>query len=495
MAFDDYVQYDGLGLAELVQRGEVTPLELVETAIARIEACNPKLNAVVTKLYDRARAAAQADLPDGPFKGVPFLMKDLLSTLEGVPTSMGNRLWKDIPARVDGELARRWQKTGAIVLGKTNTPEFGLTPYTEPEAFGPTHNPWDLSRTPGGSSGGSAAAVAARLVPFASGGDGGGSIRIPSSACGVFGLKPTRGRMPTGPQDGEYWDGLAVEHILTRSVRDSAAMLDATQGADWGAPCRIPDGGPYLQATQRPPQKLKIAFTTQPFLGEKVHADCVQGVAETVRLLQELGHTVEEAAPPIDREPFALAFLTVLGAHVRADMEEAAAAAGRKLSPSDFDAVTMGAGLMGIHFTAAGYVRAMRYLRQEARRVARFFLDYDVLLTPTLSEPPVKIGALQPDAAQQVAIRWMTRTGMTWLLDATGMVQDIANETFSFLPWTPIFNVTGQPAMSVPLHWNADGLPIGMHFVGRWGDEATLFALAAQLEAAHPWRDKQPSVC
>ena len=278
MTFSEYGKHDGLGLAELVRKKKVSPAELVEEAISRIETHNPKLNAVVYKLYDRARAAARGKLPSGPFMGVPFLMKDLAATLEGIPTSGGNKLWKNIPSTLSSEMAKRWEATGAIVVGKTNTPEFGLTPYTESDTLGAALNPWDTTRSPGGSSGGSGAAVAARIVPFATGGDGGGSIRIPSSACGLFGLKPTRGRNPTGPIIGEAWQGFAVEHILTRSVRDSAAMLDATKGPDVGAPYIIPDAGPFEKEMSRNPGKLRIAFSTKPMLGKNVHADCVKGV-------------------------------------------------------------------------------------------------------------------------------------------------------------------------------------------------------------------------
>lgn len=492
MSFSEYGNYDGLGLAELVRKKKVTPIELVEEAIQRIETHNPKLNAVINRLYERARDTAKSDLPDGPFKGVPFLMKDLMATLKGIPTSAANKLWKDIPATVDSEMALRWQKSGVIVVGKTNTPEFGLVPYTEPETFGPALNPWDTSRTPSGSSGGSAASVAARFVPMASGGDGGGSIRMPSSACGIFGLKPTRGRTPTGPLMGEAWNGFAIEHVLTRSVRDSAAMLDATQGADVGVPYVIPEVGPFLKEVSKKPGKLKIAVTTKPMLGKNVHPDCVQGVEETVKLLQELGHEVVEAAPEIDGENYSLAFLTIVAAHARADIEEAAEAAGKKASIDDFEVQTFGLGLFGTILKASDYARAIRYLQLVSRSIGHFFEDYDVLLTPVLNQPPVKVGELAMPPSQQAMVKTIARLGAKWVLDAMGIIKPLAAETFEFMPWTPVFNVTGQPAMSVPLHWNEAGLPIGMHFVGHWGDEATLFRLAGQLEEARPWKDKIP---
>src|SRR5512136_2565763 len=299
-AFPEFHKYDGLGLGELVRTRQVAPADLIEEAISRIEAHNPKLNAVVYKLYDQARAAAKGDLPDGPFKGVPFLLKDMHATVQGVPTSCGTSMLKDVPQPHDSEIVRRYRAAGVILLGKTNVPEFSLLPYTEPQAFGPTHNPWDLARTPGGSSGGSAAAVAARLVPLSGGADGGGSIRIPASCCGVFGLKPTRGRTPTGPDIGDIWRGFAQEHVLTRSVRDSAAMLDAISGSETGEPyCAPTPRRPFLQEVSLPPGHLKIAFTSHPFLGHEVHEDCRKGLEATVRLLESLGHEVVEAAPAV----------------------------------------------------------------------------------------------------------------------------------------------------------------------------------------------------
>jgi amidase len=492
MAFAEYEKYDGLGLADLVCKKEVSPLELVEEAIARIEANNSKLNAVVLPLYERARQQAQGELPNGAFKGVPFLMKDLISTLEDIPTSGGNKLWKNIPATISTEMAKRWEHSGVIVVGKTNTPEFGLTPYTESDTLGPARNPWDTTRTTGGSSGGSGAAVAARFVPLASGGDGGGSIRIPSSACGIFGLKPTRGRNPTGPIIGDAWEGFAVEHVLTRSVRDSAAMLDATKGPDVGAPYIIQDAGLFLPEVGKNPGKLRIAFSTKPMLGKNVHADCVKGVEETVALLQRLGHEVIEDAPAINGEEYSLQFLTIVAGQIRVDIEEAAQAAGKKVSIDDFDVSTFGTGLFGTILKASDYARAIRYLQMVSREIGRFFEKYDVLLTPVLNQPPVEIGALKPSVSEQNQLKLIARTGAIWVLEAMNVIRPLAAQTFEFVPWTPVFNVTGQPAMSVPLYWNAEGLPIGMHFVGKWGDEATLFRLAGQLEKEKPWFDKAP---
>ncbi|RPH61307.1 MAG: amidase [Chloroflexi bacterium] len=491
--FPEFHQYDGLGLAELVRKKEVTAAELVEEAIQRIETHNPRLNAVVYKMYDSARETAKKPLPDGPFAGAPFLVKDLLAAIEGIPTSCGTRLLKNTPMPHDSEMVKRWKKAGVIILGKSNTPEFGLTPFTESEALGAAHNPWDLARTPGGSSGGSGAAVAARMVPLASGGDGGGSIRIPSSACGIFGLKPTRGRTPSGPDIGEAWHGFAIEHVLTRSVRDSAAMLDATAGSDVGAPYVISGAEiPFSEAVKQAPGRLKIAFSGKPMLGKRVDAEVLTGLDQTVHLLKGLGHEVFESAPQIDGEAFSLAFMSILAGEVRADIEAAAKSAGKKVSPDDFDPVTFGLGLIGKILTAADYAAAARYLQSTAREIGRFFEGCDVLLTPTLSRPPAKIGELQPTASEQSLIKMLGRLNAGWVLDALGTIKPLAAQTYEFLPWTPVFNVTGQPAMSVPLHWTESGLPVGMHFVGKFGDEATLFRLAGQLEQAKPWFDRSP---
>ncbi len=489
----DYEDFDGLGLAELVRRHEVHPLDLVDEAIQRVEALNPVLNAVIHPLYERARQAAQGDLPNGPFRGVPFLVKDLVSTLAGEPMTSGSRFLRGYVPPNDSELVRRYKAAGVVIVGKTNTPEFGIVPFTEPALFGPTRNPWDLERTPGGSSGGSAAAVAARIVPMAGGGDGGGSIRIPSSCCGLFGLKPTRGRNPIGPDIGEAWEGFTVEHVLTRSVRDSAAMLDAVAGPDVGAPYYAPPPErPFLEEVSRDPGRLHIAFTDQPLLGHYVRDDCVAALHATVALLEELGHEVEEAVPDVDGEAIAVAFLTMLAAHVRMDIEKAGRLSGRRLTRTGFEPTTWTLGLLGKAVSASAYVTAVQTMQRAARRVGQFFEGFDLLLTPTLAEPPVPIGALQPTAAELALMKAAGALNAGGLLNALGIIKPIAAKTFDFVPYTPLFNITGQPAMSVPLYWTHSDLPVGLQFVGRFADEATLFRLAAQLEQARPWHDRKP---
>ena len=493
--FEEYAQYDGLGLAELVLQREVTPEELVEEAIRRIEALNPRLNAVIHPMYELARADAIRGVPEGPFRGVPFLLKDLLSTYANVPTRSGSRLLRDFVPDCDSELVRRYKAAGLIVVGKTNTPEFGLVPFTEPQLFGVTNNPWDLTRTAGGSSGGSAAAVAACLVPMAHGGDGGGSIRIPASCCGLFGLKPSRGRTPLGPWMAEAWHGLTIEHVLTRSVRDSAAMLDATAGHDVGAPYCAPSAyRPFLEEVGADPGRLRIAFTAEPFLPSTVHEDCVRGLEATVGLLQELGHEVTEDAPTFDGTAFARAFVTMLCGETAAEIAEAERLVGRKATFSDLEPSTWAVALIGKTISADDYCTAIRLLQRTGRELGRFFEDYDVMLTPTLAWPPFVSGSLQPSASETLAMKVLGPLKAGSLVKAVAGIDALANKVFEFMPFTPVFNATGQPAMSVPLHWNADGLPIGMHFVGRYGDEATLYRLAGQLEQASGWFDRTPPI-
>ena len=490
----EYTQHDGLGLAALVRSGQVSAAELLETALARIDAINPALNAVIRTRHEQARAETVSIDPAAPFAGVPFLVKDLLATLAGEPTAGGNRLLAEVRMPHDSELVRRFRAAGLQLVGRTNTPEFGLMPYTEPLLFGATRNPWSLAHSPGGSSGGSAAAVAAGLVPLASGGDGGGSIRIPASCCGLFGLKPSRGLTPTGPDFGELWHGFAIEHVLSRSVRDSAAMLDATAGADPGAPYAAPmPSRPFLEDLGVDPGRLRIAFTGVPLFGHAaVHADCIAALEDAAQLLASLGHEVEEAAPPVDHEACARAFAIVIAAETRAEIEGLARLMGRRPHRHDFEPATFSTGLLGRSISAAVYAGAVHTLQITARRMAPFFARHDVLLTPTLATPPPLIGALQPSAAELRQMRVVNRLGAGWLLDALGAVDLMAEKTFAFIPFTPLFNATGQPAMSVPLHWNATGLPVGVQFVARLGEDAMLLRLAAQLEQARPWFNRRP---
>lgn len=469
---DDVGLLDATAQAELVRRGEVTALELVDAAIARVERLNPTLNAVITPLPDAARAAASSGGLRGPFAGVPFLLKDLVASCAGARMTWGSAALRGFVPDHDSELVTRLRRAGLVVLGKTNTSEFGILPTTEPRAFGPSRNPWESTRTTGGSSGGSAAAVAARLVPMAHANDGGGSIRIPASCCGVFGLKPTRGRISLGPDLGDALGGLVVEHAVTWSVRDSAALLDATAGPAPGDPYWAPPPArPYRLEVGADPGRLRIAVTTAAATGVPVHADCVSAVQDAARLCATLGHEVVEAAPTVDAGPLTQAFLTVWAAGVAEMVEATAVMTGRPPTAEMFEPLTWALSEMGRRATAPQYLMAAHTLQRVARDVARFFVDHDVWLTPTLAEPPVPLGTFEGPPDQPLA--------------ALG-------RAIAFVPFTPIANVTGQPAMSVPLYWNPDGLPIGSHFVARFGDEATLFRLAAQLEGARPWAARRP---
>ena len=472
---DGLAALDATAQAELVRRREATALELVEAAIARAEQVNPALNAVVAPMYEQARAAAAGELPDTPLAGVPFLLKDLQAAHAGVPLTAGSRFLRDFAPDHDSALVTRLKRAGLIILGKTNTPEFGILPTTEPRLFGPTRNPWDVGRSAGGSSGGSAAAVAARLVPMAHANDGGGSIRIPASCCGLFGLKPTRGRNPLGPHFGDVFSGLVAEHAVTISVRDSAALLDATSGPDAGDPYWAPPPArPFRQEVGADPGRLRIAFTAEAANGVPVQADCAAAARGAAALCAELGHTVEEAAPALDGERLSRAFITIYAAGNAWLLDSLALAVGRAPGPEDVEPLTWALAEMGRRQPAPAYLLAVQTVQIIARQVARFLQSYDLWLTPTLAELPPPLGNF--DSPPEEPLRGLRRAGQ-------------------FTPFTPLANATGQPAMSVPLHWSTEGLPVGAHFIGRFGDEATLLRLAAQLEAARPWAGRRPPVC
>jgi amidase len=467
----DLADLDATGQAELVREGEASPAELVDAAIARIERLDPELNAVIWPLFDRAREEAAGDLPDGPFRGVPLLLKDFATELAGTPFAEGSDLAGDYVSTASQELTLRYQRAGFVVCGKTNTPELAILPTTEPRRFGPTRNPWDASRTPGGSSGGSAAAVASGMVPVAHGNDGGGSIRIPASCCGLFGLKPTRGRNPLGPRYGDLMTGLVAEHVLTRSVRDSAAVLDATAGQSPGDPYWAPPAArPFLAEVGADPGRLRVGVVTTS--GDTVaDPDCVAAVESAAALCGELGHDVSETEMGIDVDAFTTHFITlwaVGNAWIVLDWEERI---GRSATEADLEPLTWALISMGRGTSADRYLKAVQELQRASRQIAEVFERHDVVLLPTLAQAPVPLGTF--DSPPDDPLRG--------LLAAAG-----------FVPFTPAFNVTGQPAASVPLHWNDDGLPIGVQLAGRFGDEATLLRLAAQLEAARPWADRRP---
>jgi amidase len=464
---------DAIGQADLVRSGDVSALELVEAAIERIEALNPSLNAVVTPLFDRAREVAHGPLPDGPLAGVPFLLKDVGVALKGLPTTRGSRAFRTFVSTRNGELFVRQRRAGLIVLGKTNTPEFGNHSTTEPELFGPTRNPWGLDRTAGGSSGGSVAAVASGMVPAAHGTDGAGSIRIPASCCGLFGLKPTRGRNSWAPA-GDAMCGLLVAHALTRSVRDSAAILDATAGPVPGDPTLLPvPERPFLDEVGANPGRLRIAWSATPPIDVPVHPDCVRAARETAELLASLGHDVEEAAPSFNGDVLIEPLARVWAICNQENHRQAARFLGRPPRREELEITTWELVEYARKLNAVDLLDALEELATASRAVAPFFERYAAWVTPALAQPPLPLGVL--NQSQGGAVEW-------WRFDC------------AFNPWNPIANVTGQPAMSLPLSWNGEGLPIGTLVTGRFGDEATLFRLAGQLEAARPWADRWPPI-
>jgi amidase len=422
------------------------------------------------------------------------LLKDLITTYAGAPSSRGCKALKNYIAPSDSALMKKYRAAGLVVLGKTNTPEFGLKGVTEPEAFGATLNPWDLERSPAGSSGGSAAAIASGMVPFASGGDGGGSIRMPASWCGLFGLKPSRGRLPTAPF-GEMWHGAVVEHVLTRSVRDSAAMLDATMGNASGMPyfSKKPER-PYLEEVGRPPGKLHIAFTTKSFIGSPVDAECVEAVEKTAKLLESLGHHVEEAMPGFDGKEMARSFIVSYLTQAAEEVDELGETLGRPATRRDVEPLTWVSYLLGKAHSALELNRALRVWNKLARIMGNFHEHYDLLLTPTSAVPPIKIGALDPTSSEKMLINLVNTFGTGKLLKSSGIVEELADKNLAPVPFTQLANMTGQPAMSVPIHWTKNGLPCGVQFIAANGEEGILFQVAGQLEQAAPWFDKVPPI-
>ena len=469
---EDYENYDGLGLATLVCQGEITPAELLEAAIARIERYDPTLNAIVTRMFDDARRVIRAGVPPGPFQGVPYCLKDLDIAVPGVPLRQGSALFEDFVPVYEAEIVTRYRRAGLVLVGKTATSEMGLAPTAASRLYGPTRNPWNLELSPGGSSGGAAVAVAAGYTPVANAIDGGGSIRIPAAWCGLFGLKPTRARTPVGPKQGLSWGGLGCIHAITRSVRDSAALLDATQGADVGAPfIAPPPTQPYLEEVQTAPGRLRIAVHADPFTlqGSPLHADCRNALEDAVQLCTELGHIMEAWHVDIESEAVRNAARLVVATEIRTRLEQRVRALGRTLQEAEVEPETWRVVETSREASAADYLQALQVLHWAGRQFARAMQGYDAVMTPTVPMPPVASDLISPLNTEGAAERRR----------ATGFTQ--------------ICNIAGNPAMSVPLYWNAAGLPIGIQFIGQYGDEATLFRLASQLEQARPWFGRRPA--
>jgi amidase len=474
MAFAEYEKHDGLGLAGLVKQKKISALELVDEAIARAERHNPKLNAIVFRAFDAARDAAKNGVANGPFSGVPMLLKDMRAGAVGMPTRSGSRMMPAMPADHDATLVTRYRGAGLIPLGKTNVPEFGILPVSESKLYGPARNPWNTGHTPGGSSGGSAAAVAAGIVPLAHATDGGGSIRIPASCCGLVGLKVSRGRITQGPDAADSTSGLSVDNCVTRSVRDAAAMLDLSCAPDFSDPYFAPaPQGSYLEGIKTLPKRQRIAVSFSDYRGTPFHPDVTAAVRKAADLCATLGHSIEEATPPVNSEEMTLAFMTLWATATAFGVETLSRLTGRKPSLDNIEGITMALYERGMSITAVQQIWAQQTLFRIARLMGKFHEQYDLWLTPTLAQPPLKIGTINIDEP---------------------VVETAFAPLVGYVPFTATQNGTGQPAINLPLHWNADNLPIGVQFVARNGNEMLLLQLAAQIEQAAPWFDKRPQL-
>ncbi len=469
----EYDKYDAIGLAELISKREITALELLAAVGQRVERFNPALNAFAALFFERAESQIRTGLPTGPLSGVPFALKDIHLRLAGTKTTFGSRVFTEYTPVTNSTLVDRYIAAGLVIFGKTTTPEFGLTTTTESVLYGQTRNPWNLERSSGGSSGGASAVVASGILPAAHGSDGGGSIRIPASCCGLFGLKPTRSRVPLGPTAFEGWNGLGVHHVLTRSVRDSAALLDATAGAEPGSPFfSPPPASSFLSEVGKEPGKLRVALVSEPYAGSPLDPECRRAVTDAAKLCESLGHRVEEAALPIDTDLLGDTYVTIFRVSVARLVEDGSLELGRPVTEGDVEPLTWATAQKGNRVTSIDYSRAIATSHQFGLTMARFMEKYDVILSPTLGKPPVKLGLLSPSPPD---------------------LEQYGRDVKEFSPFTLLYNVTGQPSMSVPLHWTGDGLPVGVMFSARFGDEATLFRLGSQLEKARPWAGRRPA--
>ncbi len=492
MEYAEYRGHDAVGLAELVAKGETSADELLSAAIDRAGQVDGTLNAIHLPMHAIARARARTAL-SGPFAGVPFLIKDLHQHFAGLPTGSGSRSLARLPAAAHSEVVQRWLDAGLVIFGKTNTPEFGAKAVTEPEAGGPTRNPWDTDHTPGGSSGGSAAAVAAGVVPMAGANDGGGSIRIPAACCGLFGLKPGRGLVPDGPDAAERMHGAAVTGVVSRSVRDTAAVLDVLTRPD--------PTGPYLSArpavayaelARRGPGTLRIGYSTASPLGTPVSPDAIAAVDDAAALLESLGHHLEPATSGVDERQLAKDFFTMWFAEMAAQVDAARRDTGCGMDAFELDTLIMAA--LGRATSAPAHVASHNRWNDHIRRLAAFHERYDLLLTPTLARPPVRVGELATPTPVRIVSRAVLALRGARLLARTNIIDSVVDDNLGPTPYTQLANITGRPAMSVPLHWTAAGLPLGVQFVGPPGAEGRMLALATQLESARPWADREPPI-
>lgn len=473
---DDYEAYDATGLAHLVTAGDVTATELLDAALARVEAKNGAINAVVMLAEDVARRNIAKGLPNGPLCGVPFLLKDLGAEARDFPSHNGSRLLRNTVYEQDSALYDRLAAAGLVNFGRTTSPEGGIGAATEAAVYGgPTRNPWDPTRTPGGSSGGAGAAVAAGIVPAAHGSDGGGSVRIPASSCGLFGYKATRGRLPDGPYAGEGWAGMAIDGFLTRSARDTALLLDVTQGPDLGAPYRAPPlENSYMSALNRPPGTLKVALCDTTLTGDPIDPECRAAVHDAAALLADMGHQIEPARPVCDTSDMMQAWTIIVACGTALGIRAKIESRGTPLQDGEIEGVSRGAMAYAATISGDRYLQSVGTIHRYGRQMAAFFQDYDILLTTTLAEPPAVVGRFSHDTEDYVGFR-------------TG-----PDGVFAYSPYAAAFNASGQPAASVPLCWSQDGLPIGIHLAAPFGKDEMLMSLCADLERARPWFDRRP---